>query len=159
MATIFYTDELKSGYRKLEGAKVFARLLGNNILIKCTAHHKYGRLSGQELVGSVGIYDSKPTSTFCDYNSNDFAIEAVDGGWNPVFQQIKKRDGSIVLKGVFSVSDSLYVMAGHVWYVSDTIPSSFSLKRIFKYPSWKFPGQYEDSTKGEDPVDIMKYIK
>jgi len=83
-----------------------------------------------------------------DLNSNMNAFEIVNEHGNAVFQIIYRSQFHIVMNAVFYI-------AGHkeVFIADDDgvqgvpLPKpghEYSLKRIFKYPSWKFPGEYQD---------------
>lgn len=78
-----------------------------------------------------------------DYNSNASALEVVNENQQPVFQLIYKAPSRIEINGIF-------VVPGGTFAASDTgatynpDPKTYSLKRIFKYPSWKYKGEYEN---------------
>jgi hypothetical protein len=90
-----------------------------------------------------------------DYNSNERALEIVNDKTEPIFQLIFDEPSRIRINGVFPVG------AQEVAVMDDTrpfsapnfvqIPSSFvssgllkvDSKRIFKYPAWRHPGEFE----------------
>lgn len=83
-----------------------------------------------------------------DTNSNASAFEVVDEKQDVVFQIIYHKPSKIVLYGVFPDPQ----VQGQLIYVSEkgieanfNKPKDFSIKRQFKYPSWKYPGQFDDA--------------
>jgi hypothetical protein len=82
-----------------------------------------------------------------DRNSNEHAFEVVNANGQPVFQLIQKNPTHIVINGYFPVENSRPILAGPDGFftaATDEQVASFHLKPIFKYPAWKFPGQYAD---------------
>jgi hypothetical protein len=75
-----------------------------------------------------------------DRNANQNALEVVDRNHRPVIQLIYESPTRIRINGVF-VGNGITVFAA-----GDTIGSRpdilNNLKPIFKYPSWKYPGQF-----------------
>ena len=78
-----------------------------------------------------------------DFNSDGNAIEIVNQNQQPIFQLIYKSQYYIVINGY------LYYPGGFTFVDEDgriiqnpqTVPVDYSLTRIFKYPSSKYPGQ------------------
>jgi hypothetical protein len=90
-----------------------------------------------------------------DKNSSQNALEVVDNNLRPVFQLIYKGRAQIQLNGIFAARGRV-ILASEGTSLVDPRPEAikaFSLKPIFKYPSWKYPGQYSDemppTAKGE----------
>jgi hypothetical protein len=82
-----------------------------------------------------------------DKNSNEHALEVVNDKGQPVFQLIFKNATHIVINGYFPVPNGRPILAGPDGFkqgVTDEQVASFHLKPIFKYPAWKYPGQYAD---------------
>ena len=85
-----------------------------------------------------------------DLNSNSSALEVVDEHKTPVMQIIYKRPSHILVNGAF------HEPAGQTAYAQDDSltfappgqppPPWFRLSPIFKYPSWKHPGEYATDT-------------
>ena len=71
-----------------------------------------------------------------DFNSNEKAMEIVNGNGVPIYQFFYKKPSHIVMNGVFPYPGGLTLL-----------PITFKLKRIFKYPSWKYPGEYEKENR------------
>ena len=79
-------------------------------------------------------------------NFNANALEVVDENQTPIFQMIRKTPSHIVVNGVFPVP------GGGLWVFGPDgargllreIPSDFKLTPLFKYPAWKYPGQYAE---------------
>ncbi|MEW6601129.1 MAG: hypothetical protein AB1499_09175 [Nitrospirota bacterium] len=78
-----------------------------------------------------------------DFNSNETALEIVDNNYSPIYQFIYKTPSHIVINGIFPIPDSFILACDSGTTSSSIVPTNFSLKRIFKYPSWKHPGKYE----------------
>jgi hypothetical protein len=84
-----------------------------------------------------------------DINSDAGAFEIVNQNQQPVLQYAYMTPSHIVIKGIF-------ISGPYVYYVSDSmfgsapaesaqnVPKNFFIKPIFKYPSWKYPGQRAD---------------
>lgn len=79
-----------------------------------------------------------------DSNKNENAIEIVDDKLNPVYQFIYKNDGHIIVNGIFPFPGGL-VLADEVqgMIMNPNLPAILHLKRIFRYPTWKYPAEYE----------------
>lgn len=89
-----------------------------------------------------------------DKNSNERALEVVDGKQKPVFQLIYKGKAMIQINGIF-VGQGHVMLASERETIGGASPESiaaFSLKPIFKYPSWKYPGQYADEAPTPTPI-------
>jgi hypothetical protein len=82
-----------------------------------------------------------------DRNSNQNALEVVNTNNMPIFQMIYKTESHIVVNGVFPIPGGIAIadqfgFRSERWErISQLKP--LSIKRIFKYPSWKYPGQLE----------------
>jgi hypothetical protein len=84
-----------------------------------------------------------------DLNSNLNALEIVNERGNAIFQLYYKSPSHLVVNAIFYVAGhpSEVFIADEDGLQGVSLPApgqEYSLKRIFKYPSWKFPGQYED---------------
>lgn len=78
-----------------------------------------------------------------DYNSNKSALEIVNEKQVPMYQYIYKTPSHIIVNGIFPYPGGL-MLAIEGGIIFNPSPSKiFSLKPIFKYPSWKYPGQYK----------------
>lgn len=82
-----------------------------------------------------------------DSNSNANAFEVVNRNNVPVFQLVRKGEAHLAIYGSFPTADN------RIWTITDKEHSyhpkfdlgeatESELKPIFKYPSWKYPGQY-----------------
>jgi len=47
------------------------------------------------------------------------------------------------MNGIFPFPGGLILANENGATINPILPTNFSLKRIFKYPSWKYPGEYE----------------
>jgi hypothetical protein len=72
-----------------------------------------------------------------DRNFSDNALEIVNERMQPVLQIIYKRNGLIQIQGIFRGRN------GGMIFEAPELPEA--LPRIFKYPSWKYQGQYAES--------------
>ncbi len=79
-----------------------------------------------------------------DFNSNDKALEVVDKNKNPMYQFFYKTSSHIVVNGIFPFPGGLIIANDEGAVLNPFLPATFKLKRIFKYPSWKCPGEYEN---------------
>jgi hypothetical protein len=82
-----------------------------------------------------------------DRNFSSKALEIVDSQQNAVFQLIYKTPSHIVVNGIFPFPGGLILADESGMLINPTLPTTFRLNRIFKYPSWKYPGQYEEPPK------------
>lgn len=80
-----------------------------------------------------------------DRNSSENAFEVVNENMQPVFQMIYTTPSHIVINGIFPFPGGLILASDAGMMINPTPPAGFSLKRIFRYPSWKYPGQYEET--------------
>lgn len=78
-----------------------------------------------------------------DTNKNENALEVVNEAGAPIYQLIYKRDGHIVVNGVFPFPGGLVLADEQHMVMNPSLPAKLELKRIFKYPSWKYPAEYE----------------
>ena len=72
-----------------------------------------------------------------DRNFSDNALEIVNERMQPVLQIIYKRNGLIQIQGIFRGRN------GATIFEAPELPEA--LPRIFKYPSWKYQGQYAEA--------------
>ena len=84
-----------------------------------------------------------------DKNSNAQALEVVDKNGAPVFQLIRKSSTEVIVNGYFPMPTGGLILAGPDGMEMMKVPSQselakFHLKPIFKYPAWKYTGQYAD---------------
>jgi len=85
-----------------------------------------------------------------DRNSNDIALEIVNEDQRPIYQLIYKKPFNINVKGLFPTPTGV-IFAGDVKgvrivsyaFINNSL-ISFKLKPIFKYPSWRYPGEYKN---------------
>jgi hypothetical protein len=78
-----------------------------------------------------------------DRNSNLTALEIVNEKQLPVFQFIYTTPSHIVVNGIFPFPGGLILANESGMVVNPILPATFALNRIFRYPSWKYPGQYK----------------
>lgn len=84
---------------------------------------------------------NKPPSW--DFNSNDKAMEIVNENQVPMYQFYYKTPSHIVVNGVFPFPGGLLLASEKDVVMNPSLPATFKLKRIFRYPAWKFTGVYE----------------
>ena len=85
-----------------------------------------------------------------DRNSNDIALEIVNENLQPMYQLVYEKPFNLNIKGVFP-NPSGAIIADDIRGVSfisydrlQQFPAKFKLKPIFKYPSWRYPGEYNE---------------
>lgn len=77
-----------------------------------------------------------------DRNSSANALEIVNEKKAPVLQLYYKTPREIVVNGIFPTAQGvLYITENAMAYNPHKPPT---IKRIFKYPSWQHPGEYEE---------------
>ena len=79
-----------------------------------------------------------------DFNSNEKALEVVNENKIPIYQFYYKTPSHIVINGIFPYPGGLILANESGATLNPSLPTTFRLKRIFRYPSWKYPGQYEE---------------
>ncbi len=88
------------------------------------------------------VLSNKPPNW--DFNSNRSALEIVNENRVPAYQFYYKSSSHIVMNGIFPFPGGLILANESGAIVNPILPASFILRPIFKYPSWKYPGQYVD---------------
>jgi hypothetical protein len=81
-----------------------------------------------------------------DRNYSDSALEFVDEQHHPVFQMVYETPYRIRITGVFPFSMGVMIAEPGRTVINPKPPLP-PLKKLFKYPSWKYKGIY-DETKG-----------
>jgi nucleoside phosphorylase len=83
---------------------------------------------------------------FWDINSNQTAMEVVNERQQPIFQLYYKDSTHIVVNGIFQTPTGILLANEPVMIDRANAQQlqEYRLKRLFKYPAWKYPGQYED---------------
>jgi hypothetical protein len=88
------------------------------------------------------------TNPYYDANWTTNAFEVVRYNKYCIFQMIRKNIDTIEINGIFPVAGegAIFVSQEGSMNLSKSDPQfqEYSLKAIFKYPSWKFLGQYAD---------------
>lgn len=81
-----------------------------------------------------------------DFNSDEKAIEIVNSVGKPVYQFYYKSPSHIVVNGVFPFPGGFIIAGpkGASVILNANVISRYTLKSIFKYPSWKYPGKYAE---------------
>jgi hypothetical protein len=108
----------------------------------------------------VHITDSQVTidNPTVERQVSNNALEIVDSSGAVVFQVIRKNASHIAIYGIFGTSqiDQQTHRPMSMWEdqkggidLSVDPPVGFNLKPIFRYPSWKYPGQYADDQNGK----------
>ncbi len=81
-----------------------------------------------------------------DSNSNDTALEIVDENQQPVLQLYYRTPSHIVINGVFlGQSGQILTATDDATYIETVGGERRQIKRIFKYPAWKYRGQFDES--------------
>lgn len=84
-----------------------------------------------------------------DRNSNANALEVIDGHGDVVFQLVRQSVTRVLIDGVFMFPQGLLLVASGDKTVMNPPPDSIAKllpRPIFKYPSWKYPGVYADTS-------------
>jgi hypothetical protein len=77
-----------------------------------------------------------------DRNFDDTALEIVDDHQKPMLQVIWKTSSHLVINGIFRMQNGAIVIAdSNGWR---PMQAGDSIKPLFKYPSYRFRGQYAD---------------
>jgi hypothetical protein len=77
-----------------------------------------------------------------DRNFDSSALEVVNNVNFPVFQIIYQTPSQIIINGIFPSPAGLMLASEDGFMAAmPTIPKSFRIRRLFKYPSNQFPGQ------------------
>ena len=85
-----------------------------------------------------------------DHNSNQHALEFVDEHRSPVFQLIIKGPTDLEMNGRFVTPGGVTILSPTLGLMVNagasaaSAPATADLVPIFKYPSWKYPGQYAE---------------
>lgn len=80
-----------------------------------------------------------------DRNSNINAFEVINSDGYPVFQMIRNNPAHITVTGIFPTPVGIFLAKpGTTIGPVNSVPNDFRLDTIFRYPSWKYPGQYVD---------------
>jgi hypothetical protein len=135
--------EQGSGMIKLGGLNSFKIYLRNGIF--CIDAQVYGGF-GMPLIEVVCNHVTAPPSW--DTNYTDEAIEVVDQNQVPMFQMIFESKTKIRVNGVFPADNNQLMIVTPLDTKKIDLPRQspidVPLKRLFKYPAWKFPHQYAD---------------
>ena len=86
---------------------------------------------------------NKPTGW--DFNSNKKALEIVNDKSVPIYQFYYKASSHIVVNGVFPFPGGLILANESGAILNPSLPTQFRLNPIFKYPAWKYPGEYSQN--------------
>ena len=74
-------------------------------------------------------------------------MEIVNQNKIPIYQFFYKTLSHIVMNGIFPYPGGFILANENGAIQNPTLPTTFKLKRIFKYPSWKYPGEYEEEKR------------
>jgi hypothetical protein len=80
-----------------------------------------------------------------DKNTDKNALEIVNENQQPVLQIIYTGEGRATVKGVFVSGDFAIVADQRLVRISKQRFADFPIKRLFKYPSWKYHGVFEET--------------
>lgn len=81
-----------------------------------------------------------------DMNSNQTAMEVVNEAQVPVFQLIYKDEANILINGIFQSPSNTVVVNDRRWINGANAKQieENRIKRLFRYPAWKYRGEYEE---------------
>ncbi len=77
-----------------------------------------------------------------DRNYNQKAFEVVDNDTIPILQLIFVSSGHLRFYGLYDSPDGWGLVDDDGWSMTRVRPVNYKLKKLFKYPSWKYPGQF-----------------
>ena len=79
-----------------------------------------------------------------DFNSNKNAIEIVNSAGKPMYQFLYKSASQIVVNGIFPFANGFLIAGpkGLTVIQNANVIAEYDLEPIFRYPSWKYPGEY-----------------
>jgi hypothetical protein len=75
---------------------------------------------------------------------NKHALEIINEQGLPVLQIIYADEGHATIKGIFVNGEAVAIADNGLGVVSQEDVAKYPIKRIFKYPSWKYPGVFEE---------------
>lgn len=143
---------ISAGYKK----EVLEKEHMKNLFVFGNYHPVELYIEGDQLYADVKIYGGSGLPPieikknklsnippYWDFNSNETALEIVDNKQTPIYQFFYKTPSHIVMNGIFPFPGGLILANENGATINPILPTTFSLKRIFKYPSWKYPGEYE----------------
>jgi len=97
------------------------------------------------------IYINKNTLSLLpngwDFNSTNKALEIVNENKIPMYQLIYKTPNHIEINGVFVAKGGLILANSDGIQFNPPLPIPLKLNRIFKYPSFKYDGEYEEESR------------
>lgn len=79
-----------------------------------------------------------------DRNSNKVAFEIVNEHQVPMYQLYYKTPTHIIINGIFVSGNGVVVATDSGTILNPSLPVTINIKPIFKYPSWKYRGEYAD---------------
>lgn len=82
-----------------------------------------------------------------DRNFTSNALEVVNEHGEPVFQMIRKRPAHWVVNGYFPHPGGLILATDSGTTINPTMIQPDAIKPLFKYPSWKYLGEYAEDEK------------
>ncbi len=147
-STGYYKEQLEQGR-----ATAMTATFGGRDTFKIYIHKGVFCLDG-EVYGGMGmplievVCNRVTASPNWDTNYSDNAVEVVDQNQVPMFQMVFESPTKIRVNGVFPMENNHL----SVFTPGDTIDIDLAkqtqvvipLKRLFKYPSWRFLHQYAD---------------
>jgi hypothetical protein len=133
-------ERQRIGLLSAYGAEIYVSAENGSLLLDCT------------------LYDDKETSAVVitrnefevihpswDKNSSERALEIVNSEKQPVFQIIYESDTQIRIFGLFYGKTGAVVLDGNGMHPVLKKPTPYPFKPIFKYPSFKYPGEYAEN--------------
>jgi hypothetical protein len=94
----------------------------------------------------IEIHDDEfsVSRTDLDRNSSKDEFEVINSDGLVIFQLIRRSPSEVVINGVFKIAGGKsYLLAGPKGALeTNVVRYDYVPKPLFKYPSWRFPGQY-----------------
>jgi hypothetical protein len=116
-----------------------ARILDNKPLIDVDVYAGDGK-------DSITVRDNEFTKPpNWDSNSNDAALEIINENQEPVLQIVYESPMQIAINGMFRTAQGKLITVTKEGGATKENPNHKQyLKRLFKYPSWRYPGEFAD---------------
>jgi hypothetical protein len=95
----------------------------------------------------IEVHDNEFTvrNSQWDKNRSDNELEVINSEGTVVFQMIRKSPTDILLTGIFPLPAGTFLIAGHNGAIqTNQILPKYLPSKIFKYPSWQYPGVHAD---------------
>jgi hypothetical protein len=133
-------DELRRGHKPFVGFPITVFLKEKDDTVHFNIALPTGIVGTPVVVNDSGEFSvSEP---FWDRNYDTHAFEVVNDKQEAVLQVIRKTPSNLIINGIFKYQDGTVIADDKGWR---PMKPGDSITRLFKYPSWKFPGVLADT--------------